>query len=271
MTPDKQAPKLVETQSQAEQKGPEGNFSNIQMEIKRLEEDLKYMTGRGDRQEALDKIEALKKSITEKDNKESKMIQAENEKNFEAGMSFNVYQINAINYLKSLTEAEYIRNTLKSEEVNILYFNREVYKSDLEVKKVIDAFIAEYRSKRNNFSESGYNANYTELDNAVLGYEKAFGVNNGPLVNMDLKKERLLSANYVSINTTHMQLESLRRRLLDAKANAKVTILAGKDMTEIIATEKELVNKKREMAIAVSHAIGDYIGINLDVSDFGAN
>ncbi len=243
-----------------------GNFGSIQMEISRLEEDLKYMTGKGDKQEALGKILRLKKEATESE--EGQMTEVENEKNFESGMSFNSYQKDIITGLRFLMDKEDTKNTLKSVGVNILDLNTEVYKSDLEVKKAIDAFIADYRSKRNNFSEGGYNANYTELDRVILKYEKTFGIDNGSLVDMDLKRKKDQSRSYLSLNQSMRELDSLKQRLLEAKAGVKTTILGGRDESEVLRVESAIAIKKRDIALIVSRSVGEYLGINLNIFDF---
>ena len=270
MTPDNKAPNSNEPASvSTTPQKPEinnTNFGKNAVEIIKLEEDLKYATGKGDRAELQAKIAALK--LEAEGSRGGQMIAEENKKNFESGMSFNSYQKDIITGLRFLMDKEDARNTLKSVGVNILDLNTEVYKSDLEVKKAIDAFIAEYRSKRNNFSEGGYNANYTELDRVILKYEKTFGADNGPLVDMDLKRKKDQSRSYLSLNQSMMELDSLKQRLLEAKAGVKTTILGGRDESEVLRVESAIAIKKRDIALIVSRSVGEYLGINLNIFDF---
>ncbi len=243
------------------------NFSATQMEIIKLENDLKYMTGKGDKQEALGKILRLKKEATESE--EGEMIEVENEKNFESGMSFTESQESVINSFSLLVGKDYIKDTLKSVGINFPDLSLDIYKkSDLKIKKAIDVFVEKYRGKRNNFPASGYDSNYTELDNLVLSYEKAFGVNSIPLLNQALQKERFERVYRDSLNKKVDSLEKLKLALLEAKANARTSILGRIDTTLSSAIESQIKTLKQEMINDMTRYTRESFAIDLDTQDF---
>jgi hypothetical protein len=157
----------------------ESNGNSLFSEIERLEQELKFVTGKANRAELEELLAAKRKEFEEKD---GKTIVEENAKNYEPGMSFTSGQLQAINALiKSNPDIITFLSTR-----NIIIDNVAT-PNDLNVKHAIDEYIKTYRtSGRIKVSQSGYHANTQELDAAVFGYEKAFSIESSPIRSLNV-------------------------------------------------------------------------------------
>ena len=243
-------------------------FSEMQDQLMQLEKDLKYVTGTTNKADIADRIKVLKSRIAKSD--EAKVMHEENYKNFESGMSFSEAQQKSIASLRAILASE---NSQKALDDNGVSYSELVgdlsAKSDLEVKNIIDIFVKRYRSMRNDFSESGYHSNYKDLDNAVLVYEKAFGVKGGPLVNESLvlekEKQRLIKEIQIIVDS----IKKHEAWLSEAKANARKGIFGvnKEDKSNQHRLEIELAQEKEKLMLYVQSAMRDIVGV--DLQDIG--
>lgn len=269
MQPIDQAPQSLQTEKQTEitEITKPKSLGDAMSQIRTLENDLLYATGKGDKVDIKARIEELKLGM--KIGPEFKMLDEENKKNFESGMSFNNAQKRVLNDFWEFAKTEY-----GSAQLNKLKFTTisqdEDGDNDIQTKNYFDEFVKSYRAKRNLFSESGYDSDYSVLDKFVLDYEKAFGLPSAPLIDAELKKQRDLETNKRELNNLVVYLKSLEQRLLEEKAVAKRGIFGGIDTSKTANTEVEIVSVKRCIAMFMSEIARQYLGIYISVNDMGA-
>lgn len=239
-------------------------FSEMQSEIVQLENDLKYVTGAKNKAEILDRIMILKNKLAKSG--EAKVIEKENEDNFESGMSFTASQKRSIEALHAVVSSENGKLALNGADVISLSFNLEDFKNnDIALKEAIDDFVKQYRSKRDSFPTSGYSSNYSELDHAVLDYEKAFGVKVKPLVDGSLLLEREKQQLVKEIQITVDAIKVREKWLLELKAKTRRGIFGVNKADKLSqkTIELDLAKEKEGLMLQVQSAMRDFVGINL--------
>ncbi len=233
-------------------------------EMQKLEYDLRYLTGKADRLEVEEKIKALEEKV--KDSPEAQMIEAENENNFTRLMSFDQNQIEAMENVNRALDHHF-----RHSATPLILPNDDIGK-----KREIDRKVKFYRSQIANRENLGND----NLDNLVLAYEKAFLVNSETLLpsaqkyerelrdkNFKLEQERKEAIRYVEGKMS--SLASLKERLLEEQANAKVSILGRKDSSKTGPLEKQIAEIKREITLDLFAAASIYLRFNVEPSDLG--
>jgi hypothetical protein len=254
ITPDP-ASALKPKLSQDHQDNIKNGLYTKKTELQKLEDDLKYMTGKADKLEVEEKIKALKEEIS--NSPEAKIIDLENEKNYEMGMSFDDVQNTAIiNLERQFVERGYARPT------------------DIKSKFRADDFVKNHRLIRND--EKFIGGDWGDTDRAVLEYEKAFNIKSGPIITEEgvkiIEQKAYNRQRNEDIRFVGGKIDYLRRleeRLLEAKARAKTKILGGKDTTETLPIEKEISQIKSDIALGVTMAASTYLGLSIEKSDMG--
>jgi hypothetical protein len=247
----------------------EGSFSEMQMKIIKLEEDLKYATGAGNKKAIQDEIDSLREESER--TVEGKIIAKENDENFARGMSFGGFQLAAMSTLSAFLKSDNGKGNLQNAGISDSIDMKGIGKlgNDLSTKKAFDDFVKVYREKRNNFSDSGYHSNYKELDKLVLNYESAFGIDNGPLIDEVSKLERRKQEKIRLLKNKLEELKRLDIQLLEVKARAPRKILGGIDQKNITPIEIQIRNVHRDISSFVAEAASEHLGINIEKSDMG--
>ncbi len=206
--------------------------------------------------------------------KEAEIINRAHDDNYEQKMSFNFAQKMAIKAVHDVMLNESSRKvlfklspTLLTEAEQLMEMAKSGY-NDVLLKNSIDDFVKRYKELRPNFKVEGYHDSPVDLDDSILEYQKAFGVNEGPIVDPNVEKEIRRQEQVRILNNKILELEGLEQSLLEAKANAKVSILGRRDASSYAEIEEDLEKLKIEIAVLVSHNIEDYLGVRIDVSVF---
>ncbi len=268
MNPENQAPKPE--LSAKHKSNIKNSLYTKKTELEKLEKDLKYVTGKANKAELEDKIIKLEGEI--RINEEEGKITRANDRNFEARMSFDQAQISALDDFVKYAKSEKGSDQLKA--MGVIYRSIDDGKNDLMAKNSFDSFIKAYRAERKKII---IKQDVTDLDNYVLRYEKAFGLESKPFISEQEKKEssqREASLSHKDsqefVKNTLVTIRNMEQNLLEAKARAPRKILGGLDTKETQPIEDEIASLKRKLAIAVSSAASDYLGVHINYSDIGA-
>lgn len=239
-------------------------------ELESLKNDLKYVTGAKNKAEVEAKIVSLESNIS--DLAESKIIKKANEDNFENGMSFNEKQLSVLNNFREFAKTDKGIALLKI--MDVMLSSSKEGGNDLETKNAYDNFVKTYRSTRKDILKK---QDVTDLDNFVFSYEKAFGLESKPFISEQEKREssqREASLSHKEsqefVKNTLATIRNMEQNLLEAKARAPRKILGGLDTKETQPIEDDIASLKRKLAIAVSSAASDYLGVHINYSDIRA-